>query len=639
MCGIAGVAYVGARSGDDGDALRRMTRTLERRGPDAEGFFFGEGFAFGHRRLTVIDAEGGAQPMRDERRGTTIVFNGEIYNYQELNAELRAAGRTIESRSDTETLLAAYAHWGEACVDRLRGMFAFAIHDAQRQMIFAARDPWGKKPFYFSFANDLFCFASEPKAIIAHPAIGARIDHGALAQYLIHDFVPAPYSIFQGIQKLRAGFQLTLSLKDGKLATRQFCDPARDAPPTDHAVRTQNEWVELLRENIRAAVKRRLISDVPLGVFLSGGIDSSIVAAAAVDIVGRDRVETFSLGFVDPEYDESDRARIVANKLGTRHHESRATEDDVLAAIPAIADYVDEPLADPSILPTYLLARFARQRVTVALGGDGGDELFAGYDTFAAVGPAQWYNRLVPSAIHRGIFRPLVDSLPSSQRRFPLEFKLKRFARGLKTPDHERLFRWIGGLDSRELRQLLAPDIAAQIRPEDDYSLAREYVSQVASLSAARRDLFQFAKLYLGDGVLTKVDRATMACSLEARCPLLDVDLARFIASMPNGVRFPRGKSKAMLRRALSAWIGDAVANLPKRGFGIPVGPWLRGKMKPILMELLSHDRIKKAGLFRPEYVDRIVSEHLAGRQDHRKILWSLLVFEMWRERWWRSAN
>ncbi|MGD0090279.1 MAG: asparagine synthase (glutamine-hydrolyzing), partial [Planctomycetota bacterium] len=387
MCGIAG--YARARCCElpleEAGVLHRMVATLTPRGPDAEGYYVTGSVALGHRRLSIIDLSGGAQPMCDEERGVAVVFNGEIYNYRELNAELETLGLSARTRSDTETLLHAYSAWGQECLDKLNGMFSFVIYDLRNRRLFGARDRMGKKPFYYYQKDGLFVFASEMKALLQHPAVKPEVDPQAAARYFLHEFVPAPYAIFKGTRKLGAAQCLTYHLDTGELAVRTYWDMYRseEPPPQDHT--SEEDWGARIRQSLETVVRRRLVSDVPLGVFLSGGIDSSAVTAAMVRIMGPENVKTFSIGFSDKRFDESEYAERMSKFLGTKHAADHLSADVATDILPKVISFLDEPFADPSVLPTYLLARFARRFVTVALTGDGGDELFAGYDTFRAL--------------------------------------------------------------------------------------------------------------------------------------------------------------------------------------------------------------------------------------------------------------
>jgi asparagine synthase (glutamine-hydrolysing) len=587
----------------------------------------------GHKRLAIIDLTGGAQPMVDEERGLAIVFNGEIYNYRELNTELAALGFQAHSRSDTETLLLAYAAWGPDCLAKLNGMFAFVVHDRRRHRLFGARDRMGKKPFYYFNRNGFFAFASEPKALLQHPAVERNIDPQAAARYFLHEFVPAPYAIYKGMRKLAAGQSLLYDLHTDSLTIQTYWDMYRpETPPPDEKI-PKSEWIARLRQTLEASVRRRLISDVPLGVFLSGGIDSSAVTAAMVKIMGAENVKTFSIGFSDKHFDESAHARRMAEFLGTKHLDDHLSAEMAVNILPKVISFLDEPFADPSVLPTYLLSRFARQFVTVALAGDGGDELFAGYDTFRALKFLQFYNSFCPGPLDRGLVRPLARMLPVTYGNFSLDFRIKQFLRGAKVPESQRLWRWLGSFVPEELTELLQPDALAAAGPEL-YSGVEELFSRVARFDSITRDGYIFARTYLADGVLAKVDRASMACALETRAPLLDHEFVTLAASIPGRLKYHNGRTKHILKESLTQALPSDILKRPKKGFGIPLGDWFRNRLRDSLQDTLHERRIREGGILNPVAVRRLVDDHLAGRRDNRKPLWTVFMFERWREQW-----
>jgi asparagine synthase (glutamine-hydrolysing) len=631
MCGIAGYTRHGVPASipDDPDVLTRMTAALTHRGPDAAGYRIDDDVALGHRRLVVIDREGGGQPMRDEAHGLTIVYNGEIYNYREVNARLADLGHPARTRSDTETLLNAYAAWGEGCVEHLNGMFAFVVHDAARGRLFGARDRMGEKPLYYVHSGRFFAFASEPKALLRHPAVRKRdIDLRAAALYLLLEHVPAPHAIYAGMSKLPAGFAFTFDLRSGALRVARYWDPL-DATDRAGAAEPASD----LRAELHAAVARRLIADVPLGVFLSGGIDSSAVTASMVRAAGAGNVKTFSIGFADPRFDESGAARDLARRLGTDHHERILDVDEARRAIPAVCGFLDEPFADPSIVPTYLLARFAREHVTVALSGDGGDELFAGYPTFKVLRFARLYNLLVPGFADRWLRRAASRMRPEFGY-FSLDFRANRFLRGAKGRDEERLVRWIGSFVPEELMTLLTHDARALLLPDSLYDDARKNYRLARDLDPVNRDAYVYTKDYLAEGILTKVDRATMAVSLEARAPLLDPGFVARAFAIPGRLKVRHGRLKHVFKEALRGVVPDEVLARPKRGFALPIGSWFRDGLRADLLEALDPSRLRLQGLFDPQAVTTLVDEHLSGARDHRKPLFTLFMFQKWRENW-----
>ncbi len=641
MCGIAGFAHPRHCSlpPENPDVIQRMLSTLAQRGPDAQGVYQHERVTLGHRRLSVIDLSGGAQPMSShDGAQLTVTFNGEIYNYQELNTELAALGFHAQTRSDTETLLNAYAAWGEKCVEKFNGMFAFVIHDRRANRLFGARDRMGKKPFYYVSYPAFFAFASEPKALLQHPAIRREIDPDAAARYFIFEFVPGTRAIFKGMHKLAAGERFTYALDTGTLKVETYWDVRFDAV-AKAAQLSEAEWIERIQSTLERAVQRRLISDVPLGVFLSGGIDSSAIAAVAVKLRQPQKVSTFSIGFSDKRFDESTYAKRMAEFLGTDHHEEHLGPQAALDILPRVLEFLDEPFADASILPSYLLSRFARQFVTVALGGDGGDELFAGYDTFRALPAAKIYNALVPGFFHRGVVQPLARRIPVVYGNFTFDFKIKQFLRGVKRPENERLWNWLGAFLPESALALLQPEFAASLDGSPLLEQTHRLHANVANLGAIARDSYLFTKTYLVDGVMVKVDRATMACSLEARSPLLDPEFVDLAFSIPSRLKVRRNALKYIFKKALQVRVPDDILRRPKKGFGVPVGEWFRGPLRDALCDTLHERRLREGGYLKPEAVQKLISDHLSGASDNRKALWTVFMFERWRERWLKADS
>jgi asparagine synthase (glutamine-hydrolysing) len=515
-------------------------------------------------------------------------------------------------------------------------MFAFVIHDRNAHRLFGARDRMGKKPLYYVHDNGLFAFASEPKALLHHPAVGREMDLDALARYLVFEHVPAPYTIYAGMRKLQRAHRFSFDLNRDTLSIGRYWRLRPPAPGlSEHST---GYWIDRIRQTLADAVGRRLIADVPLGVFLSGGIDSAAVTAAMARRLGGPEVKTFSLGFSDPSFDESARARRLADLLGTDHHEQVLGPAAIRDALPEVSALLDEPFADASILPTWLLARFARQHVTVALGGDGGDELFAGYQTFLALPATRLYNTLVPGALHRGVLRPLAERLPARHRYFSLEFKIKRFLRGVKVPEHERLWRWLGAFEPESLANLLTPDALGALDPEPLLAHLDTLLAADRHPDRVGRDCRVYAGTYLAEGVLTKLDRATMACSLEARSPLLDVELVELADAIPGRLKVRAGRLKHVFKAALRGLVPDDLLDGPKQGFAVPLGSWFRNELREPLLDTLDERAIRADGLFRPQPVKRLIDDHLSGRCDNRKALFTLFMFQRWRSRWLESA-
>jgi asparagine synthase (glutamine-hydrolysing) len=608
------------------EVLARMTRSLRHRGPDDEGLLTtsyedGTNVGIGFRRLSIIDLETGNQPIGNEDGSLQVVLNGEIYNYRELRADLVTRGHRFATATDTEVIVHLYEDLGSRCVERLNGMFAFALWDEKERRLLLARDRFGKKPLYYAELGETLLFGSELKALLEHPDCPRTLDFGSLSRYLALEYVPAPWAIFEGVRKLPGGH--LLSWQGGRCSIEQYWDLSFSA---DGDAASVEECLEEFRSLFRAAVERRLMSDVPLGAFLSGGIDSSSVVAMMAESLPAGQVKTFSIGFAEQSFDESDHARRVAEHFGTDHHEDVFTTDTMLELLPTVADILDEPFADASVLPTYLLSRHTRESVTVALGGDGSDELLAGYPTFQADRVARGY--LVPRFLNERVVLPLAERLPVSTADFSLDFKVKRFLRGAATAADVRHPTWLGSFTPEEQRALLTR------APADPFDEQRAAFANAPTRNPLERAIYAYAKTYLQDDILVKVDRASMACSLEVRAPFLDVELVEFLGRVPPRLKLRRFDTKHLLKRAMGEVLPPGIANRPKKGFGIPVADWLKGPLRGAMQDELSPERLRAQGIFVPGEVQRLVSEHLAGRRDHRKPLWTLFMFQLWHRRW-----
>jgi asparagine synthase (glutamine-hydrolysing) len=609
MCGIAG--FVGRGDRDD---LIAMTRAQAHRGPDEYGFHIDETLAvfLGHQRLTIRDAVGGVQPMWNEDETVCVIFNGEIYNHVELRHELERHGHTFRSdHSDTEVLVHGYEQWGSDLAARLNGMFAFIVFDSRRRRLLLARDRFGEKPLYYYKADGLFAFASELSALPHHAAIPARPQLDAVRKFFAWGYIPAPMAYYEGSAKLPAGHVLEFDFANQRTNLKCYWR-FRIEPDSAYETRTEPSLIEELRHLVVQAVERRLVSDVPLGIFLSGGIDSSLIAAAAVQKHPPEQVKAFTIGFVERSFDESDYAKVVAKHLGIDHKLKLLHIEAAKDMIPSVLSRLDEPLGDPSILPTYLLAQFAREHVTVALSGDGGDELFAGYDPFAALGPAQAYIRLVPNFLHR-FFRALAERLPHSHRNMSLDFKLRRTLMGLSYPQSAWAPAWMAPLEPDLHHELFkAPDDVEKL-----YGDAMALWDACASPDLADRLMEFFTVFYLQDDILAKTDRATMMNSLESRAVFLDNDLVEFCRRLPRRFKIRNGERKYLLRRVAETLLPSAIVERPKKGFGIPVGQWLKS-VPPA-------PPLKPLPGVSTEWARQAWFEHRSGKADHRLFLWSWL--------------
>jgi len=606
-----------------------MMASLAHRGPDDEGAYVEGPVALGHRRLRIIDLATGHQPIANETGTIHAMLNGEIYNFRSLTESLRARGHRFTTRSDTEVIVHAYEEFGEECLAHFNGMFAFALWDAGRQTLFIARDRMGEKPLYYAERNGWFVFGSEVRALLAHPEIGRELDLRGFSRYLTSGYLPDPHTILEGVVKLPPGHFLTVS--SGKTRVTCYWDlPFEPAPPGDGRPLRTEAWAETLWTSLCASVRHRLVSDVPVGIFLSGGLDSSAVTAAAVTVAPGQRFKSFSIGFEEASYSEERFARAVAERLGIEHHQFTFTATEAAALLPRLGTLLDEPLADPAFLPTIHLAHHTRKAVTVALSGDGGDELLGGYPTFLAVTPLRWMSRLPPGAL-RAAAR-LVNALPTSSRYGSPSFLLKQFFRGaLHSPD-VAIQIMMGGLTPGEQQRLLSPAARAAGASFDAYEDIAEIMACAPSEDAISRLIYHHCKLYLAGQTLVKMDRGTMACGVEARAPFLDPALVELACAMPPSLKVRRWTTKYALKRALAGRLPDEILTRRKQGFGVPIAQWLRGPLRPVLETLLGAERLRRVGLLDAEPVGRLVSEHVSHQRDHRKVLWSLLMFELWRE-------
>ncbi len=619
MCGIAGFV---ANRGDKGrDILQRMTRALAHRGPDAEGYLVdrASGVHLGHRRLSIIDLAGGVQPMSTTDGALSIVFNGEIYNHAELRINLEELGHVFESdHSDTEVLLLGYRQWGEELLNRLNGMFAFAIFDTIHGTVFLARDRFGKKPLYWFHRGGVFAFASELTALLHDPDSPKSESVMALKKYFAYGYIPAPHSVIDGISKLPGGWCGTLKLSSKVWKTRKWWE-FRLEPVSDVVTPRQcDHWAGELLEILDRAVKRRLMSDVPLGVFLSGGIDSSAVAALAARHLPSGRLHTFSVGFTDPSFDELRYAREAAAFIGCTHEAEVLDLERARELIPGLLGRLDEPMGDSSFLPTWLLSGFTRRHVTVALGGDGGDELFAGYDPFKALRAAEIYSRIIPRAIHPALLL-LASSLPVSHANMSLDFKIKRTLAGLSYGQNFRVPVWMGPLEPTQIDNYFGDHTT----PEELYSEAIDaWDASGSSADPVNKTLQFFTRIYLQDDIMTKVDRASMLHGLEARSPFLDLEVVNFARSLPHSVKLRGGSTKWILKKALEPILPASILHRKKKGFGSPIGSWLRsGVLNPGIPDGME-------GAF----VARSLDSHRAGRSDERLFLWCQHVLAEWRK-------
>ncbi len=602
MCGICGILEFNSKKAVEENALRAMNQTLVHRGPDDWGIYLKENVGLGNRRLSIIDLATGHQPIHNEDRSLWIVSNGEIYNFQKLREELEKRGHQFYTRSDTETVLHLYEEEEEECLKKLDGMFALAIWDEKKKYLFLARDPLGKKPLCWAIFGNKFIFASEIKGILAYPGFKKELDSKSLAKYLLYGFIPAPATIFKGIRKLLPGHFMVVG-KNSKIKEEKYWELDYSSKIEDLSREEIKKKVVVL---LQEAIKKRLISDVPLGVFLSGGVDSSIVVALMTKIISPSQIQAFSIGFKEKGFDESPYAKLVAKHLGIDHHLKIFSQEEISEQVLKIVQFLDEPMADPSLLPTLLLSSFTQKGVKVALSGDGGDENFAGYPKYLA----HWF--LKKTSIHR---------LPLYLLANLFSGKIKTFLRYSSYPLHLRNQLWISPFSLQEVENLTGKKMEL-------FEDIRRYHKAFNGKDALDEAFFLDIKLTLSDLYLVKTDRASMATSLEVRCPFLDRKLVEFCAQIPARLKLKGFKTKSLLKEIAGEFLPREVVFRPKMGLGIPLARWLQKELKPLVSESLSLQKIKKEGILNPEKVERTLNRN----NPHQ--IWTLLVFEQWLERW-----
>jgi len=616
MCGIAGKFNFDRSRPIDRDCLAAMTDAVRHRGPDADGFYIADGIGLGHRRLSIIDLATGDQPLANEDGTVWVVFNGEIYNFADVRVDLERAGHRFRTHSDTEVIVHAYEEWGERAVDRFRGMFAFALWDAPRRRLMLVRDRVGIKPLYYSVTASGVTFGSEIKSIVEDPDVPRDWSADALDAYLALTYVPSPRTIYRAIAKLPPGHLLIA--EPGRVSLRKYWDLTftGDGDPA-----RESDYLERLEALVTESVRLRLLSDVPLGAFLSGGIDSSTVVAAMAATCST-RVLTTSVGFDEQAFNELEHARVVARQLGCAQYEE-VVRPDVADLLPALAWHLDEPFADSSAVPTYYVSRAARRHVTVALSGDGGDEMWAGYARHRV---ERW-----ESTARRwlGPGRHVAGRLAGG---LPLALKGARSLRHLALSPADACARKHAyeQFERGARRRLYAADFANEVRDADPFAGFREAYDACASPDPLDRALYVDVKTYLVDDILMKVDKMSMAVSLEARVPLLDHKLIEFAATVPTSLKLKNGRSKYLLRRLLERRLPASIVDRPKQGFAVPVAAWLRGPLAPMVDDLLASGAMRERGVFNHRTIAAMWKEHRTGVRDHRHRLWSLVMLELW---------
>jgi asparagine synthase (glutamine-hydrolysing) len=626
MCGIAGFVEPSTLASPlgleaSGALVHRMCDVIRHRGPDDEGVWVDEGVALGMRRLSIIDLSTGHQPIHNEDRSLWMVFNGEIYNFRELRRELELAGHRFYTSTDTEVIVHAYEQWGKAAIGRLRGMFGLAVWDTKSRTLIVARDRIGIKPVYYAEVNGRLYFGSELKSLLEAPDIPRDLDPDALDHYLSFLYTPRDGSIFKSVRKLPPGHLLTWT--DGRMAIEQYWE----MPATESFRGSEEDAVRQLRGVLSDAVRSHMISDVPLGAFLSGGVDSSLVVGLMSELSST-RVKTFSIGFDEPAFDEIVHARSVADHFGTNHHEFVVKPDGV-SILDQLVSHFDEPFADSSAIPTWYVSEMARRHVTVVLSGDGGDELFGGYERYLPHPRVVAFDRYSPRALRR------VAAIAAA--RLPHGTRGKNFLRHVGRDERGRYLDAIRFFGADEKPQLLTVDVQRAIgAPDPEARLARRF-ERFSQLPWPSQMMRFDSETYLPEDVLTKVDRMSMAHSLESRVPLLDNDVIAFAAALPAAMKIKNGRRKHVLKEVAAALVPRAILDRRKQGFGVPLGTWFRGNLRELFADTLLSPSSLQRGYFQPAFIRRIVGEHLAGTRDHTLQLWQLVVFEKWQQQYVNS--
>jgi asparagine synthase (glutamine-hydrolysing) len=598
-----------------------MCDSILHRGPDEQGADISGNVALGMRRLAIIDLAGGSQPIFNEDRTVRVTFNGELYNFRELRESLQCLGHTFATRSDTEVIVHAYEEYGTGFLPMLNGMFAIALHDMKRGRVILARDQLGIKPLFYTVTPENVVWGSEIKAILAGGGVSRQLDPDALLEFLSWEYVPGEGTLFRDIHKLLPGHYLVVEAGGNVSGPHRFWEIPVDASERD---RSEDDWLAILGEAVDTGVQRQLVSDVPLGAFLSGGVDSSLVVSSMGEAT------TCSIGFDDPTYNELAYSQAVAEHLGT-HHSTRVVKPHVADLFDDLMYHMDDPIGDFSIFPTYLVSKLAREKVTVSLSGDGGDELFGGYETYVAQQMAERYSK-IPAPL-RAIVHTAADVLPPSAKKKGLINKVKRFTEGYRFPAGLGHARWRIFLNDVLRHSLFTPEFALGFERSAGHHISQLF-SQVGELEGINRDLYVDAKSYMVDNCLVKVDRMSMAVSLEVRVPLLDVDLVELAFRMPPETKLAHGETKYLLKKLAATRIPRDCVYRQKEGFSIPIKNWLAGQFRPILDRYTDPALLKSQGIFDTDVVGRIRREHLDGKANHSHVLWSLIVFQAWQEKW-----
>ncbi len=622
MCGIFGCINFDQGENIKEEILLDMGAAIKHRGPDGDGYYIKDNIGLGHNRLAIIDLETGAQPLSNEDGTIFVLCNGEIYNYKSLTEELRRKGHEFKSRTDAEVLVHLYEDEGIGCLRRISGMFSFALWDSRDKKLFLVRDRLGIKPLYYKEERGGLVFASEIKSVLNHPSVNKGLDFISLRYYFLYGYVPDPMSIFEGIKKIPPATYLCFS--EGKSSLKTYWIPTQRQISGDGEKAITDRLFSLL-EN---AVQSHLMSDVPLGIFLSGGLDSSIIAYLAAR-ESKEKIMAFSISFDDREYDESGYARLLTKSINLNYLERKISSEDIIRNARAIVSKLDEPLADSSFIPTYLLSSFAKEHVKVCLSGDGGDELFAGYPTYLAQPVADIYRR-VPRCIREGVFQRAVGRIPVQNSNNKMDFILGVFIKGVDYEDIERNIIWFGPLVPGEINNLLKKEIRCSQSKEDLFMVVKDYVKSHNIHGKLSKYLLVDRRFYLGGDILVKTDRASMANSLEVRVPYLDLELVEFVDRLPEKLKLRLFTSKYILKKTFLGKLPSQILRRRKQGFNIAIGRLLKKGLLDEFSDLLTEDIIRRQGIFEYRYIENIISEHLHSKKDNRRAIWSIIVFQVW---------
>jgi len=630
MCGICGKVYFDHSRPVEREVISSMNDVLRHRGPDDEGIYINGNVGLGMRRLSIIDIEGGKQPIKNEDGTVRVVYNGEIYNFPELKDTLMKRGHKFYTRSDTEVIVHLYEDLGEDFVKELNGMFGIALWDDSKKKLILARDSIGIKPLFYAVLSDRLIFGSEIKSILKD-RVPRNVDLEALHDYLSLNYVPAPYTMFKGIRKLEPGNMLIF--QNGRVSNKKYWDVqyfTSDSQPSSSGLNNEETYTERLLEILKDSVKRHLISDVPLGVFLSGGMDSSTIVALMSQMNTR-KIKTFTIGFEEKSYNEVDDARLISRRFDTEHHEL-IVRPNIVDLLPKLIRSFDEPYADSSAIPTYYVSKLAREHVKVCLGGDGGDEIFAGYVTYPAYKVANLYKKL-PGILTEKFIPYLVNSIPVSDGKVSFDYKAKRFVEGALLPPAQGHFWWKVIFTEEMKQRLYSEELKSTLNGfRDSFQIFNRHFDECTDSDTLQKLLYVDLKVYLPDDILVKVDRMSMAHSLEARVPFLDREVVEFMAGVPSRLKMKRLSTKYVLKKALNKLLPQEILKKKKGGFNVPIPRWIKNDLKDRVIDALSPSKIRSTGFFNETNVSQILNMHIDGKKDYSRNIWGLFMFMLWHD-------